>query len=44
MDYKFIDGYEDYIIYKSGKIFSLKRNRFIKPYFTTKKMEDKIIE
>jgi hypothetical protein len=36
MDYKKYDifrDYDDYIIFSTGKIYSLKRNRFLKPYF-----------
>jgi len=39
MDYKFVDGYEDYIIFKTGKVFSIKRNRFIKPHLLTRKSD-----
>ncbi len=31
MNYKKIEGYENYIIFKTGKIWSKKRNRFLKP-------------
>ena len=39
MDYKKIEGYENYIIFKSGKIFNLKRNRFLNPNLHTKKSD-----
>ena len=31
MNYKKFEDYENYIIFKTGKVFSLKRNRFMKP-------------
>ena len=31
MNYKKLEGYENHIIFKTGKIFSLIRNRFLKP-------------
>jgi len=36
MNYKFVDGYENYIIFKTGKVFSLKTNRFMKPILHTR--------
>ena len=30
MNYKHIEGFEDYIIFKTGKIFGKKRNKFLK--------------
>ena len=38
MNYKEIEGYEDYIIFKTGKIFSKKRNRFLKPWIKIRKI------
>ena len=32
MNYKFIEGYENYIIFRTGKIYNQKYNRFIKEY------------
>jgi len=31
MNYKKFEDYENYIIFKTGKVFSLKRNKFLKP-------------
>ena len=39
MDYKQIEGYEDYIIFKTGKIFSKYKNRFMKPYLRIRKSD-----
>ena len=36
MNFKVITGYPDYLISESGEIFSLKSNRNLKPYKTTK--------
>jgi len=36
MNYKQVEGYSDYIIFKTGKIFSKKRNRFLEPWDTKK--------
>jgi predicted phosphoadenosine phosphosulfate sulfurtransferase len=33
--YKLIEGYENYIIFTTGKVFSKKRNIFMKPYVDT---------
>ena len=35
MNYKKIEGYENYIIFKTGKVFSIKTKRFLKPSFFT---------
>jgi len=37
MDYKLIKDYPNYIIFKTGKIFSKKSNRFLKPCINTNK-------
>lgn len=37
MDYKQIEGYPNYIIFKTGKIYSKKINRFMKPWIHTDK-------
>ena len=37
MNYKKIEGYENYIIFKTGKIWSLKKKRFMKPALHTDK-------
>ena len=39
MDYKQIEGYPNYIIFKTGKIFSKKRNIFMKPWIQTRKCD-----
>mgnify|MGYP005989498905 CR=1 FL=1 len=39
MYYKQIEGYPNYIIFKTGKIFSKKRNRFMKPYLRIRKSD-----
>ena len=31
MNYKKINDYENYLIFKTGKVFSIKRNKFLKP-------------
>lgn len=36
MNFKVITGYQDYLVSESGEIFSLKSNRNLKPYKTTK--------
>ena len=36
MNYKKFEDYDDYIVFKTGKIFSLKKNIFLKPYLTKK--------
>ena len=36
MDYKKFEDYDNYIVFKTGKIFSLKKNIFLKPYLTKK--------
>jgi len=36
MNYKKFEDYDDYIVFKTGKIFSLKHNIFLKPYLTKK--------
>ena len=36
MNFKVITGYPDHLISESGEIFSLKSNRNLKPYKTTK--------
>ena len=36
MDYKKFQDYDDYIVFKTGKVFSLKKNIFLKPYLTKK--------
>lgn len=36
MNFKVITGYPDYLISESGEIFSLKSDRNLKPYKTTK--------
>ena len=46
MNYKEIEGYEDYIIFKTGKVFSLKRKRFLKPTIKINKSDgrqDKVL-
>ena len=39
MNYKEIENYSDYIIFKTGKIWSKKRNRFMKLWIQTKKID-----
>jgi len=36
--YKEVEDYSDYIIFKTGKIFSKYKNRFLKPYLRTNKI------
>ena len=35
-EYKTIKNFEDYLIYKNGKVFSKKTNKFLKPYLHKK--------
>jgi hypothetical protein len=37
-----IEGYENYLIYEDGRVFSKKRNKFLKPYFTGSKKYHKV--
>jgi len=40
--YKEVEGYSDYLIFKTGKIFSKKRNRFLKLTKKKHKLQDRI--
>lgn len=35
-NYKPIQNFEDYYIYDDGRVWSIKRNKFLKPYITNK--------
>ena len=39
MDYKEIEGFPNYIIFKTGKIYSKYKNRFLKPNLNTSKRD-----
>ena len=39
MNYKEVEDYSDYIIFKTGKIWSKKRNRFLTPWIQTRKSD-----
>jgi len=42
MNYKKIEGYEDYIIFKTGKIWSIKKKIFMKPTLLKNQKQDRI--